>query len=227
MQTPTSYHEPPLERRPLTSRSTWWAAAMSTALVRIGATPNGISTLGLAFGCLAGVAFAATTWCSESPGSAAERCAFAAAAGFVQLRLLCNLLDGMVAVEGGRRSAVGELFNEAPDRISDAAMLVGAGYAAGSTDVWGWAAACVAVWVAYVRALAKSAGAPNDFCGPMAKPHRAALITGAAVFLAAAPVDWRPQLGLMNAALAVVVVGGAVTSVRRLLRAASFLRGAR
>ena len=219
---PAPAAEPPLERRPLTSRSTWWAAAMSTALVRVGATPNGISTLGLVFGCIGGAAFAASAQWPE-----AERWAFAAAAVFIQLRLLCNLLDGMVAVEGGTRSAVGELFNEAPDRVSDAAMLVGAGYAAGSTPAWGWAAACMAIWVAYVRALAKTAGAPNDFCGPMAKPHRAALMTVAAVYLAALPASFRPALGLMDIVFAIVVVGGAVTSVRRLVHAARFLRGAR
>ena len=29
-------------------------------------------------------------------------------------RLLCNLLDGMVAVEGGKRSKSGELYNDVP-----------------------------------------------------------------------------------------------------------------
>lgn len=195
---------------------------MTTALVRAGASPNGISTAGLVFGCCGGLAFAAT---SRFPD--AERWAFAAAATFIQLRLLCNLLDGMVAVEGGKRSSVGELFNEAPDRVSDAATLVGAGYAAGAEPVWGWAAACVALFVAYVRALAKTAGAPNDFCGPMAKQHRMALMTVAALYVAAAPADWRPKFGAITFALTVIVVGGLATAVRRLVRAARFLRGAR
>jgi phosphatidylglycerophosphate synthase len=133
----------------------------------------------------------------------------------------------MVAVEGGKRSSVGELFNEAPDRVSDAATLVGAGYAAGAEPVWGWAAACVALFVAYVRALAKTAGAPNDFCGPMAKQHRMALMTVAALYVAAAPADWRPKFGAITFALTVIVVGGLATAVRRLVRAARFLRGAR
>lgn len=33
-------------------------------------------------------------------------------------RLLCNLLDGMVAVEGGKRSKSGELYNDVPGLIS-------------------------------------------------------------------------------------------------------------
>lgn len=185
--------------------------------------------MGCLFGCLAGASFAAT---AQWPG--AQRWLFLAAAGFIQLRLLCNLLDGMVAIEGGRRSPVGELYNEAPDRISDAATLVGAGYALGASAAWGWGAACVALWVAYVRALAKSAGAPNDFCGPMAKPHRMALMTVTGLVVAA---GGEPRIsvsflrlqsfGLVNFALAMVVAGGLLTSVRRLVRAARFLRAAR
>jgi hypothetical protein len=30
----------------------------------------------------------------------------------MQLRLLCNLLDGMVAIEGGMKGKAGDLFNE-------------------------------------------------------------------------------------------------------------------
>src|SRR5215475_6504615 len=78
-----------------------------------------------------------------------------AAAG-IQLRLLCNLLDGMVAVEGGRGTKSGEVFNDAPDRLADVLIFVGAGYALRWPD-WGsalgWAAAVVAVLTAYVRIL--------------------------------------------------------------------------
>src|SRR5438105_2817615 len=49
----------------------------------------------------------------------AEILLYLTAAGCIQLRLLCNLLDGMVAIEGGFRSRSGEVFNELPDRVSD------------------------------------------------------------------------------------------------------------
>lgn len=32
-------------------------------------------------------------------------------------RLLCNMLDGMVAVEGGKRSKSGELYNDVPGAL--------------------------------------------------------------------------------------------------------------
>ena len=83
----------------------------------------------------------------------ATRWLWLAAAVFIQLRLIANLLDGMVAVEGRKGGPTGDLWNEAPDRISDAAIFIGAGYAAGSASVLGFAAALVAVFVAYVLRL--------------------------------------------------------------------------
>ena len=62
---------------------------------------------------------------------------------FIQCRLLCNLFDGMVAVEGGKGTASGELFNDIPDRIADPLILISAGYAIPSV-MWsveiGWCA---------------------------------------------------------------------------------------
>ena len=47
-----------------------------------------------------------------------------------QLELLCNLLDGMVAVEGGLGGPTGPLWNELPDRIADSVFIVALGMAA-------------------------------------------------------------------------------------------------
>ena len=88
------------------------------------------------------------------------------AAGLVQLRLLCNLIDGMVAIESGKGSPLGELYNEIPDRLSDAATLVGLGFAAGSVPWLGFLAAILAVFVAYVRAAVKIAGGAAGLLGP-------------------------------------------------------------
>ena len=103
---------------------------------------------------------------------------FIAAAG-VQLRLFCNMMDGLLAVEGGLKSATGELFNEIPDRIGDAFILVPFGYAGGTewSIALGWAAMGGAVLTAYIRALGASITGKHDFCGPMAKPHRMAAVT--------------------------------------------------
>src|SRR5688572_18181181 len=93
-------------RRPLASRDTGWARSLSAALARAGASPDLISFVSMPVA-LAGAA--ALLWLPAPAGPLL--CALA-----VQLRLLCNLLDGMVAVEGGRGGPTGPLWNELPDR---------------------------------------------------------------------------------------------------------------
>ena len=170
----------------------------------------------------AGAAFAFT---SQYPG---WRLLWIAGALLVQFRLVCNMLDGMVAIERGIASPVGELYNEIPDRVSDMAALIGLGYAAYSDIIGGYLAAALAVFVAYVRAMAKAAGAPNDFCGPMAKQQRMFIVTLAALFMGLAPASWYgPYLHrwtVPDAALALISIGCAITAIRRTLRAASILR---
>jgi phosphatidylglycerophosphate synthase len=136
------------------------------------------------------------------------------------VRLLCNLFDGMVAIARGVASPKGELYNEVPDRVSDAAIFIGLGYASLSDPVLGFAAALVAVFTAYVRAMAKAAGAPNDYCGPMAKPQRMALVTALSVWLAVRPDAWTLPWGETRIVLALVIALGLVTALRRLVRAA-------
>ncbi|MDX1302203.1 CDP-alcohol phosphatidyltransferase family protein [Photobacterium sp.] len=103
----------------------------------------------------------------------------------IQMRLLCNLFDGMVAVEGGKKTPAGELFNDVPDRIADPLFIVAGGFA--TQSVFGmslaWSCALIAVLTAYVRVLGVSMGCPADFRGPMAKQHRMALLTFTFVFL--------------------------------------------
>lgn len=203
----------PPTRRPIAARNSRWAGAMARWLAGTGLRPNHISLLSVAFGALAGATLALTPWVS---GSQRALLLLAAAAG-IQCRLLCNLFDGMVAVEGGFRTPAGEIYNELPDRFADLAILVGAGYAAGSLPVLGWAAAAAAITTAYVRALGASAGAGQQFVGPMAKQHRMALLTATCVAQAAlASGAW--TVDLFRPALAVLIAGCAVTMVRRCSR---------
>jgi phosphatidylglycerophosphate synthase len=212
--------EPALDRRPLASRDTRWANALAGFLARRGASPNGISVAGLVVGLLAGAAFFATSVTDGRP----YRLCWLAGAACVQLRLLANLLDGMVAVASGKTSKLGELFNEFPDRLSDAAALIGLGYAAGGLSELGYLATVGALLTAYVRALGKAAGTANVFAGPMAKPHRMFLVTVTAVACAALPAEWTTGYHVPAWALGVVAAGTVVTVVRRLARIAAQLR---
>lgn len=211
-------------RRPLKTRG--WAIfqRLAAALARWGVTPNAISVSSAVFGCAAGGALAAT---GQTDAEALRRACWIAAAVCIQLRLIANLLDGMVAVECGKQTPVGELYNEVPDRVSDIATLLGAGWAAGGNVLLGCLAAVTAVFVAYARAMGTSVGVGQAFHGPMAKPHRMALITLVAVYCGTTPTAWHGGWhgwGVVSIALGIVVLGGAVTVIRRLRWIAAAMR---
>jgi phosphatidylglycerophosphate synthase len=211
-----------MERRPLASRNWRFSITLAVWLTRRGVTPNAISLVGMGAGVLAGLTFWFTSWGIVAP------LFWLLGAGFVQLRLLCNLIDGMVAVESGKTSPLGELYNEVPDRVSDAVTLIGLGYASGGSPWLGFLAAIMAIFVAYIRAAAKGAGAPQDYSGPMAKPHRMFVVTVTALLCALLPLDMQErwlghEWGLPAIALGLIVLGCVVTAIRRLVRAARVL----
>jgi phosphatidylglycerophosphate synthase len=215
--TEPSLENPQLEnRRPIKSRASSWAQASARSLAKAGASPNMISGASVAFAALGGALMAL----SGVSGSALHGVALIAAAACIQLRLICNLLDGMVAVEFKRGSTSGPIWNELPDRVSDALFLAGAGACAfGSayplTGVTlGWVAAVLAVTTAYVRELGRGLGFAADFSGPMAKPQRMAALTATCVIAAFEPL-WRGHGEVMLAGLAIIVLGTALTVARR------------
>lgn len=203
-------------RRPLTSRNTRWAAAIANFLARRGIRPNAISVASIFFAAGAG----ACLWFARDAAIDKAPWLFVAAAVLIQFRLLCNLLDGMVAIEGGFKTKSGEIYNELPDRFADALILVGAGYSASPSDwmPWlGWLCALLAILTAYVRALGAYAGAGQQFCGPMAKPHRMAAMT-VACLICAVLVWGKSQFPLMTWSLAAIAAGCVVTIFRRTRR---------
>ena len=201
-------------RRPLKSRDIPLFRALAAGLARVGISPNAISFSSVVFACAAGLAFAFTSHCTGW----SLRVHWLLAAGCIQLRLIANMIDGMVAVEGGKGGPTGELWNEAPDRVADAAILIGAGFAAGGEAMLGFGAALASVFVAYVRALGASVGAGQIFIGPQAKPHRMFVLTVVSLVMAVV------EFPLMKAALWLVIAGCVVTAWRRLARIAAFLR---
>lgn len=206
--------ESPAGRRPIKARDTKWAGAIAAWLARAGFKPNTISVCSAVFAAVAGICVA---WTPRVEGTAAVVALFIAGAVCVQLRLLCNLFDGMVAIEGGFKTKTGDIFNELPDRFADVFVLVGCGYAAAALPggvTLGWLAAVLAVGTAYVRAFGASVGAGQCFLGPMAKPHRMATVT-AACLLCAAGAKTGYAAHVVWAALAVIVVGAFITVIRR------------
>ncbi len=189
---------------------------MTRLLIAANVSPNAISLAGLVFGVGAGLLLAST---GQTYG-VARVAGFLGAAALIQLRLLCNMFDGMVAIDGGRQSPYGELFNDMPDRFADLAIMVGAGYSLTAIPYGrelGWLAGALAILTAYVRLVGASMGLRQSFAGPMAKPHRMAVITAACVLSTLEPLaGWRGET--IALALIVVIAGSAVTIVRRTLQ---------
>ncbi len=225
-------------RRELRTRSAGWPNAIARALARAGVRPNQVSIASLVFAIIAAWAFyragrypmrsenmfifmgeRVRRWRSYS----AWMLVLGAAA--IQLRLLCNLLDGLLAIEGGLKTKTGELFNEIPDRIADAVILAGAGYAlgrAGWGPALGWSAAVLAVLTAYIRVLGGSFGLAQDFTGPMAKQHRMFVLTMGAL-IGAMEIAIRGRMTALWIALVIIVAGAALTAALRIARIAGQL----
>jgi len=206
------------QRRPLASRDTNLAHKATALLAKTAIQPNHVSIGSMVFAAIAGALY---FFSGTTSGWGLAFCLILAALA-CQFRLLCNLFDGMLAVEAGRRTKDGLAWNEFPDRYADILILVGIGYGVGQPSL-GWAAACFSVLTAYTRELRNAVGAGADFIGPMAKQHRMAVVTIASVLAAiAAVVPMSSTMDLPRSilvlALAVITVAAAFTSIRRTVR---------
>lgn len=216
------------DRRPLRARDAGFWIPLAYLLVQFGITPNVVSLIGLATGMLTGLLLASTN--IIEPGIY-QRIIWILVVFTALFRGASNILDGVIAVETRKTSPVGMLWNEVPDRISDAAALIGAGYAYGGEPILGWAAALVAIFVSYIRVQCRVAGFPMDYSGPMAKPARMLVVCVAAVWMVVVPSSLYLRWGLSGSygvivlALAVIIAGGVVTVIRRLYRAVNLLHG--
>jgi len=204
-------------RRPLKTRAASWARVVSSFLARRRVSPNAISTMGIAFAVIGALSIGYGRFAGSL---SVEVWAFVLGAVFIQLRLLANMLDGMVAVEGGRGGALGNLYNEFPDRIEDVVLIVSVGYAATASgwpmpEIIGWTACVLALLVAYVRALAAGIGGGHPFHGPMAKPHRMFLLT-CGCLVAAATAQAGMAGHVLYVTLLVMILGMVITLIRRL-----------
>ena len=213
--------EQEITRRPLETRSKAWPRKLAFGLVRLGVEPNQISVVSIVFASLAGALLLGFSSFSRLGQCAA----LFGVAVCIQLRLLCNMLDGLMAVEGNRKSKTGEIYNELPDRFADVFILASVGYAIPYTSgiELGWIAAVLAILTAYIRALGGTLGLKQDFCGPMAKPHRMfALTVGSLVSIG--EILLRNSSATLWVTLWVIVLGSAYTALRRTLRISKSLK---
>lgn len=215
------------ERRAIPQRSTRWAARLADAMHGAGLTPNRVSVGSVLLAAVGAVALVASG--HHDVGGGVRAVLLVVAACCIPLRLLLNMLDGMLAVEKGMHSPTGDLFNEVPDRVADALLLAGAGYAAagvwtlpgwgGGVDVGvalGWAAAVAAVLTAYVRTLGAANGVGNFFQGILPKPHRMWVLVAGTLLSLLEPVLGWPRGVVLAVVVGVVAIGATATVVQRL-----------
>jgi phosphatidylglycerophosphate synthase len=208
--------EETIRRRPIKVRSAAWARSIASWIAKRSITPDQISLAGLGYAAVGGLCFALA-----GIGDWTGRGVLYLVGGLlIELRLLCNMLDGMVAVEGGKATPTGKLFNEVPDRLADVVVLVGTGCATGSAygAMLGLVAAVLAVMTAYVRTLGTALGLPDDYSGPFAKPQRMHALAAVSLIAALTSAAHFDRI-VMYVALAIIALGTGYTVTRRVLRA--------
>ncbi len=186
----------PESRRPIKARQQVWVHRLAHFLVGFGMNPNQMSAASIVAALLGAVAYGG----AATVPSARAACLIAAAI-FIQLRLLANVLDGLMAVEEGKKTPTGVLYNEIPDRVADTVFLAAVGYASGWPGL-GWLAAVLAISTAYLRMLGGSLGYEQDFSGPMAKQHRMFTLTVGSIVAALASYQT-----VLAVTLGVIVLG--------------------
>lgn len=195
------------DRRSLFSRDAGWAKAVAERVALL--TPSQVAQANMAAAAAACGAFLLAGYGSGTPRAVM----LTLAALFCLLRMFCNLFDGAAVVEDGAGEDDRPFWTGFADRIADLLILVGVGFCIGMPSL-GWAAAAFAMLTAYVRELGNANGLENDVSGPMAKPHRMAVITCAAVLSIFEPW-WNGGDQVLTLALWVIVLGAALTALRR------------
>jgi phosphatidylglycerophosphate synthase len=193
---------------------------MALYLVKWNVSPNEIACFGLVFSGAAGLCFM-KAYSMNGLETQIHYNLLVVAAVCILLRLLCNMLDGMMSSELRQKSLNGELFSEIPDRLSDLSIFLGAGYFAdqfwpGALNL-AWGTCLLALLTAYIRTLGELLTGIRDFNGVMSKHHRMFIMAAAALTTQLETHFTLPHYAVVIA-LAIVALGSAGTSVYRLLR---------
>lgn len=208
----------PLGRRFLKSRTQSWAIYLAQKVSQVNITPNQISVLSV----ISSLIVACILMGFTSPYK------WLLAIIFIQFRLLCNMLDGLVAIEGGKQTLLGDVYNDLPDRLSDIFIILAFGYSVNYSDnnllglsisTMAWCASLLAILTAYIRVLFTSLGAPSDYSGPMAKQHRMALISVACLFMFILNINIVifTAVGILNIGLIITIVKRIQNGVKYIL----------
>ena len=207
----TPYH--PTSRRPIAAAFRRTADLAVRWCVARGVHPDTVSYASV-------VAAAAAALCFWLSGPARWPWLLLVAPLLCYVRLWLNMLDGMVALAGGKASPRGEILNDLPDRVSDVLIFAGVAHSGWCRPLWGYWAAIFALLTAYVGTLGQAVAGRREFGGVMSKPwrmvvlHVGAWATLLLVWLKREPVIGR--LSVLDLACALVIAGCVQTMAVRL-----------
>jgi phosphatidylglycerophosphate synthase len=174
-------------------------------LIRGGVRPDAVTALGLVFAGLGGLSI----WLGRN---GAAWLALVPVAAF--LRTASNALDGMVAASTGTGRPLGEVLNEAADRVADTAMFLPLLTVPGVPDAMVAGAIAAMMATSYLGLAVKAAGGPRVYVGVMGKPDRMFVLSVASLVAV-----WVDPGDVFTWGLWVVVVGCGVTFVQRAVAA--------
>lgn len=160
-------------------------APLVRMLVRLRATPNGLTTAGLLVNFLAAIVLIA----GGEQGERGDMSYIGWASALILFAGLFDILDGQVARAGGMVSTFGGIYDSVIDRYSELIMFLGMCYYLVShgffvTSLLSFIAMIGSVMVSYTRARAEGAGLSCK-TGVMQRPARILLIGIAGLLCAA------------------------------------------
>ncbi len=130
------------------------------------------------------------------------------------LRLILNLLDGMVARATGSMHPMGEMWNELGDRLADVLFIGGLAFAPEVDARLVLAAIAAALLSSYAGITSRAAGASRQYGGVMSKPGRMVVLG------IAAPVTFVTGSWVwLTVAAIVILVGSLITLGQRVVAA--------
>jgi len=153
----------PTARRPIANVFRLTANWATAVCVRAGIHPDAISYSSIVVSGIAAVGF----WRASS-----LPVLLLIAPLFCFVRLWLNMLDGMVAIAGGKATVRGEILNDLPDRVSDVIIFVGVAESGWMNPRIGYLTAIASVLTAYAGLFGQALGASRQFGGLMSKPWR-------------------------------------------------------
>ncbi len=136
------------------------------------------------------------------------------------VRIVLNLLDGMVARRTGLARPIGAVWNELGDRAADVLFIGGLAWVPAVDPRLALGAVISALLASYAGVAAKAAGGTRQFVGPMSKPGRMGTLSVGSILAVFLGDEW------LAVAAAVILVGALLTLLQRVLAARRELRNA-